>query len=437
MSSGTAVTSWGRLSFEPHRIVHLEGPITNDNLANQLKNGGVAHGSGRSYGDACLNPLGTLWVTTGLDHFLEFDTNKGLLTCEAGVLLGDIQQLAVSFGWMLEVTPGTQFVTVGGAIANDVHGKNHHARGCFGDHVKSLTLIRTDGNVIQCGPDDSAEWFAATVGGLGLTGLITKATLQLRPVESEFINVDTLPYQTLEEYFHLVEESCGRWEYTVAWIDCITKRRGRGLFMRGNHSQVRDDSGILPRKNLTMPFTPPFSPFNQWSVKAFNTAYFHLKKIQTPGRNYHFKRFFYPLDNLQDWNRAYGPKGFFQHQSLFSPEVGYDAIQAMIGEVASFGEGSFLAVLKSFGNRIPNGFLSFPKYGFTLSLDFPNRGDRTRILFDRLDAIVREAEGRLYLAKDACMSRALFEASYPNFAEFWKYRDPGISSSISRRLMED
>ena len=429
------VTSWGHLSADPHHVVDLNDPSRVKALVCDGTKPGVAHGMGRSYGDVCLNPEGTLWVTTGLDHFIAFDDSTGRLVCEAGVLLRDIQRLVIPRGWILPVTPGTQLVTVGGAIANDVHGKNHHVLGSFGDHVQSLTLIRTDAEVIQCGPNEQPDWFAATVGGLGLTGVITQAEIQLRRVDGPWLNTETAPYTNLDEFFRLADDSEADWEHTVSWIDCITGGGGRGLFMRGNPTNVGDRLAPQGRK-LTMPMVPPVSLVNRLSLRPFNMAYYHLKKWQAGRAITHYEPFFYPLDNLLEWNRMYGPKGFFQYQSVVPREVGQDAVQAMLKEIARSGDGSFLAVLKTFGNRQQVGMLSFPQPGVTLALDFPNHGDRTHKLFERLDAIVREAKGRIYLAKDARMPRELFEAGYPRLAEFMKYKDPGISSGLSRRLME-
>lgn len=429
-----AISSWGRLSLEEHSVVSLSDPTQIHNSLKKIAAPGLAYGMGRSYGDVCLNPGGTLWCTTGLDHFIAFDDSTGRLVCEAGVLLKDIQRLVIPRGWTLPVTPGTQLVTVGGAIANDVHGKNHHVLGSFGDHVESLTLIRTDGEVIQCGPNERPDWFAATVGGLGLTGVITQAEIQLRRVDGPWLNTETVPYANLDEFFRLADDCEADWEHTVSWIDCITGGGGRGLFMRGNPTSAGDRPAPQGRK-LTMPMVPPVSLVNRLSLRPFNMAYYHLKKWQTGRAITHYESFFYPLDNLLEWNRMYGPKGFFQYQSVVPREVGQDAVQAMLKEIARSGDGSFLAVLKTFGNRQPVGMMSFPQPGVTLALDFPNHGERTHKLFKRLDAIVREAKGRLYPAKDARMPKELFEAGYPRLAEFIQYRDLGISSGLSRRLI--
>jgi FAD/FMN-containing dehydrogenase len=389
---------------------------------------------GRSYGDACLNPQGTLWLTTGLDHFIAFDDRTGRLVCEAGVLLCDIQRLAVPRGWILPVTPGTQLVTVGGAIANDVHGKNHHVLGAFGDHVQRLTLLRTDGETIQCGADERPDWFAATVGGVGLTGVIVQAEIQLRRIPGPWLETETIPYANLDEFFQLADDSEAQWEHTVSWIDCIPGSGGRGVFMRGNPVAAKRQPAP-PGRQLTMPIVPPVSLVNRLSLRPFNMAYYHLKKWRAGRAVTHYEPFFYPLDNLLEWNRMYGPRGFFQYQSVVPRGVARDAVQSMLQEIARFGDGSFLAVLKTFGNRTPVGMLSFAQPGATLALDFPNHGEHTQKLFARLDAIVTEARGRIYLAKDARMPRALFEAGYPRLPEFLKYRDRGISSGLSRRLM--
>lgn len=428
------VTSWGRLTASPHDLVELHDPIqVPAQIAGQSRPG-IAQGMGRSYGDVCLNPDGLLWRTTGMDHFLAFDDRSGRLRCEAGVLLRDIQQLAIPRGWILPVTPGTQWVTVGGAIANDVHGKNHHRQGTFGEHVLSLRLVRTNGEIIDCGPGLRPEWFAATVGGLGLTGVMVEAEIQLQPTSGPWLETETLPFEQLDDFFRLADESIAAWEHTVSWIDCHRNGGGRGLFLRGTPSTFNERAE--PRRpRLKFPGTPPFSLVNRLTLPLFNQAYFHLKRWQSGRALTHYEPFFYPLDNLQDWNLMYGPRGFFQYQSVVPRATGQDAVQAMLDAITRVGAGSFLAVLKTFGDRPAPGLLSFPQPGVTLALDFPNDGESTLRLFDRLDAIVREAGGRVYPAKDARMPRDLFEAGYPRHSEFIAFRDPGISSGLSRRLL--
>ncbi len=430
-----ALASWGRLECPAHRLEFL---TDRDQVAARLQRvaeSGIAYGMGRSYGDICLAPNGISWQTRGLDRFIAFDPVAGRLICEAGVLLRDIQRFAVPRGWMLPVTPGTQLVTVGGAIANDVHGKNHHVFGAFGNHVLGLRLARTDGSIIDCGPQMQPDWFAATIGGMGLTGIVVTATLQLRPVPGPWLVTETVPFVGLDTFFELADSSEAEWEYTVSWIDCLSGAATRGLFMRGNHRA--GVAGKLPHgKRRAVPFVPPISLVNRLSLRPFNAAYYELKQRQRGLKIEHYEPFFYPLDNLLAWNRIYGPKGFYQYQSVMPRAAGRDAIAAMLQAIAVAGEGSFLAVLKTFGQRESVGMMSFPQAGVTLALDFPNKGSATQRLFARLDAIVQEAGGRIYPAKDARMSRAMFTAGYPRLQEFLNYRDPGLHSAFSQRLMD-
>lgn len=433
------VSSWGRLSRAEHAVRFFSDRTAVPGLLRGA-GPGVCFGMGRSYGDVCLNPGGTLWNMAGLDRFIAFDAESGVLTCEAGVLLRDIQRLFVPRGFMVPVNPGTQIITVGGAIANDVHGKNHHRYGSFGDHVQRLRLARTDGVVVDCGPDREPGLFSATVGGIGLTGAILEADIRLRRVASPFIAAELLPFENLDEFFQLSDASdgtCGTgagFEHTVSWIDCVCGGGGRGIFMRGNPSASQE--GRAPGAGrLAVPFVPPMSLVNSLSLRLFNMLYYAMKKRAAGPSLVHYEPFFCPLDNVREWNRIYGPSGFYQYQSVVPREHGRAATQAMLGEIARSGNGSFLAVLKTFGDRQGLGMLSFPRPGVTLALDFPNKGASTLRLFERLDAIVREAGGRLYLAKDARMPRDLLESGYPRLQEFLAYRDPGVSSAMSRRLM--
>ena len=303
-----------------------------------------------------------------LDRFISFNNKTGILRCEAGVLLRDIQRLVIPRGWILPVTPGTQLVTVGGAIANDVHGKNHHALGSFGDHLLQIRLVRSTGETIDCDRNQHHDWFTATIGGLGLTGVIVEAEIQLQKVASAWLNTETLAYANLDEFFHLADDSEAKWQHTVSWIDCLSGI-GRGIFMRAN--PVAEDSRITPKaRQLTMPFMPPVSLVNRLSLHPFNNAYFYLQKKQAGPGIVHYEKFFYPLDNLLEWNRMYGPKGFFQYQSVVPRSVGKQAVQAMLKEIARSGEGSFLAVLKTFGNREAIGMMSFPQPGCNLGFGF-------------------------------------------------------------------
>ncbi|MBE1159182.1 FAD-binding oxidoreductase [Dyella acidiphila] len=427
------VASWGRLHSCQHELHVLSDRVPIEQQLHADKPG-LAFGRGRSYGDVCLNPDGVLWLTSGLDKFIHFDEASGMLRCESGVSLRDIQRVFVPRGWMLPVSPGTQLVSVGGAIANDVHGKNHHVHGSFGDHVHRIVLKRTDGSSLECAPHLQPDWFRATVGGLGLTGVISEADIQLRRVEGPWLDAETIPFQRVDEFFPLADASEAEFEYTVAWIDCTSGEAGRGLLMRANHNS--DTSWPVTHKApRTMPLVPPVSLVNALSLKPFNALYYHSNRMRDARAHVFFERFFYPLDNLLEWNRMYGPRGFYQYQSVVPRAAGADATKEMLRQIAKSGEGSFLAVLKTFGARAPLGMLSFPMPGVTLALDFPNRGTKTHALFERLDAVVREAGGRLYPAKDARMPRQLFEAGYAQLGTFLPFRDPGISSAMSRRLL--
>lgn len=431
-----SIASWGRLGSHDHELValHDRAQVARQIAAGTGEGSGLAQGNARSYGDVCLNPGGRLWRTTGLDRFIDIDPASGRLRCEAGVLLRDIQRMSLAHGWLLPVTPGTQLITVGGAIANDVHGKNHHVLGSFGDHVLGLRLIRTDGSVIDCGPALQPGWFAATVGGMGLTGVIVEAELQLRRVRGPWLITDTVPLRSLDEFFGLADSSEGGWEHTVAWIDCLSGG-GRGLFFRANPADIPDLAPGAGRAAKRLPFVPPVSLVNSLSLRPLNAAWFRLKRRKAGRTLAHFEQYSYPLDGLHDWNRMYGPRGFYQYQSVVPRADGQGAVRAMLDAIRASGQGSFLAVLKTFGERTGAGMMSFPRPGVTLALDFPNRGAATVRLFERLDAIVREAGGRLYAAKDARMPRGLFESGYPRLPEFLPYRDPGISSAMSRRLL--
>lgn len=426
------LSSWGRVGSWPHDV---RGLADRRLAAEQIRgvSSGLAYGMGRSYGDACLNPGGVVWTTQSLGRFVDFDAERGRLICEAGVLLRDIQRAMLPRGWSLAVTPGTLLVSVGGAIANDVHGKNHHVQGSFADHVRSLRLLRTDGEVIDCGPESNRPWFVATVGGIGLTGVILMAELQLRRVPGAWIDTETLAFENLEAFFALADASEADWEHTVAWIDCIAGGQGRGIFSRGNHAPgpARKEKEMA----LRVPCVPPMSVVNGLTLKAFNTLYYAVKRLRSGRTLVHHEAFLYPLDNIHDWNRLYGPRGFYQYQCVIPRRDAAQAVRDMLDEIGRTGQGSFLAVLKTFGERESSGLLGFPRPGVTLAMDFPNRGDATERLFGRLDALVRSAGGAIYLAKDARMPRDLFEAGYPRYEDFLAYRDPGVSSAMSRRLM--
>lgn len=433
---GASEPSWGRYPKATQRLLAL----TSRHDALPDANGtALPRGNGRSYGDSCLNDGGALLLTRGLDRYIDFDSANGVLECEAGVLLAEILDLAVPQGWFLPVTPGTKFVTIGGAIANDVHGKNHHRVGSFGHHVEGFELLRSDGSRRWCTPTEHADWFAATVAGLGLTGLITRARIRLRRVQGPWMAAEHIRFRNLDEFFALSTQSETDHEYTVAWIDCVARGKalGRGIFSRANHAPARPEQRpAAPARRLRVPLTPPVSLINPLSLRAFNLAYYHKQHGNVVRAVAHYDPFFYPLDSIAEWNRIYGPRGFLQYQCVVPPERAQATIAKLAELISATGTGSFLAVLKQFGSKPPLGMLSFPRPGVTLALDFPNGGQATFALLDRLDEVVSEADGAVYPAKDARMSARHFQRYFPRWKAFEAYIDPALSSSFWRRVTE-
>ena len=395
----------------------------------------LARGCGSSYGDSCLNAGGTLIDTTRLDRLIAFDRATGVVRGEAGVTLEALLDVIVPAGWFLPVTPGTRRVTLGGAVANDVHGKNHHRAGSFGAHVRALELVRSDGSRAVCAPRRDAARFAATVGGLGLTGLVTWVELALRPIACAMLEVETLRFHGVDEFLALSAASHERFEHAVAWVDTTARGRAfaRGLFMRANHAEA--PGALVPRardRRLSVPADFPALALSRPSVRAFNALHFALAK--TGQRRMHLEPFFYPLDAIGQWNRMYGRRGFVQHQCVVPMGDARESVTALLDAVCASGDASFLSVLKVFGDHPSPGMLSFPRPGVTLALDFPMRGERTLALLERLDAIVAQAGGAIYPAKDARMSPQMFRRSFPRLEEFAAHVDPAFSSSLWRRV---
>jgi FAD/FMN-containing dehydrogenase len=392
-------------------------------------------GLGRSYGDVCLNHGNTLLLTRGMDRMLAFDQDRGVLRCEAGVTLAEILEFAVPRGWFLPVTPGTKFVTIGGAIANDVHGKNHHVAGTFGRHLMRFELLRSDGSRMVCSPAENSEWFAATISGFGLTGLIHWAEIQLKKIRSRKVRYEATKFHGLEEFVALSEEKRDR-EYTVSWIDCVARGKdaARGIFMCGDHSELAEMSETRAEKTISFPFDLPTIALNRSTVGMFNSLYFH-KQGKSVSKLIDYEPFFYPLDAVLHWNRMYGKQGLLQFQCVVPHANGLEAIGGILKAIADSGLASFLAVLKVCGDVASPGMMSFPKPGITLALDFPIREERTFALVDRLGVMTAEAGGRLYAAKDARMTGDQFRQFYPRWREFSRYVDEKFSSSFWRRVM--
>ena len=428
--------SWGRY---PNASQFIEPVFWRESgLPRMSRNGTVlCHGLGRSYGDACLNDGGTLLATRGLDRFIAFDDATGILRCEAGVSLAEILDLTVPRGWFLPVLPGTGFVTIGGAIANDIHGKNHHSAGSFGNFVRRLFLRRSDGQAVLCSENSDAELFRASIGGLGLTGMIEWAEIALRPVVNAWIDAEILRYDSLGDFFHLSAESESRFEYLVSWVDTSAagKSLGRGVLIRGNHSRdaALRSKKLSSRAPVDMPLDLPSWVLNPLTIKLLNFVYYR-KQIRPIERSViPYRPFFSPLDGIGNWNRMYGRRGFLQWQCLVPRAEGEQAFAEILASVVRSGLASFVSVMKTMGPIPSRGLISFPGPGVTLALDFPNTPESFSLL-DRLDDLVCSAGGRIYPAKDARMSAAHFQKFYPRWRELEQLRDPLFSSGLWRRL---
>jgi FAD/FMN-containing dehydrogenase len=426
--------SWGRyprLSVEVRPLFWKEDfPPTNASGAKML-----AVGMGRSYGDVCLLQNGALLRTPNLDRLISFDSQTGLLRCEAGVTLAEILDFAVPRGWFLPVSPGTKYVTVGGAIANDIHGKNHHIAGTFGRHTPSFELIRSDGTQVVCSATQNPDWYSATIGGMGLTGLISWAEVQMRPIVSRRIRLQSTKFIGLEEFIALSKAST-QVEYSVAWIDCVAQGRNfaRGIFMQGQHDQNPGPLTPLAKPKFALPFDLPAFALTRSSVGAFNTLYYHKQLSKQRSGLTDYEPFFYPLDSILQWNRLYGKQGLLQFQCVLPWESDLLGITQLLKAITASGLASFLAVIKVFGDVASPGMMSFPMPGITLALDFPIRREVSFSLLDRLAAITAEFGGRMYPAKDACMSAAHFQQFYPQWQQWATYIDPAFSSNFWQRV---
>ena len=436
------VTSWGGVLRKPHRVAR---PGWRDELPHVVGEAVLREldvlpcGARRSYGDSGLNPQGVLVDTSDLDRILAFDPETGVVRAEGGVCFDTLLRVFVPKGFFLPVTPGTRFVTLAGAIANDVHGKNHHVAGTIGNWVHRIGLLNSDGQKRELSHTDNPDLFRATIGGLGLTGIITWAELQLVPVSGSIMSVETQAFDNLKEFFGLSLESEVRFDYAVSWIDSLSSgpSLGRGIFSRANHAADEDGQpSTRHHAQRTMPFHLPGFLFNRQTVRTFNKAYYWNGKRNSGQTLQPITGFFYPLDAIHHWNRIYGKQGFYQYQSVVPKAVQEDATHEMLRAIAAEGQSSFLSVLKTFGAAKPSpGMLSFPMEGVTLALDFPNKGTKTTALLDRLDAIVKEAKGRLYPAKDGRMSPEMFRLGFPDWEDFAKHVDPNFSSHFWRRVV--
>ncbi|WBV52392.1 FAD-binding oxidoreductase [Chryseobacterium gambrini] len=404
------VTNWGNFPI-------VEKEMRSDDSFRKIKefvlnhNEVIARGNGRCYGDSSLGEH--IFSTKKLNKFISFDRLNGIIECESGVLLSDVLEIAVPQGYFLYVTPGTKFVSVGGAIASDVHGKNHHAEGCFSEYVIEFKLMIENGDIINCSREENSDKFWATIGGMGLTGIILTAKFKLKNIESAYIRQESIKAENLDEIFNLFEES-ESWTYTVAWIDCLQKGKniGRSILMRGEHAFQHELPQKFKEKPLrlkkkfepTVPFYFPGFVLNSLTVKIFNYLYYKKQSKKEVKNFIDYETFFYPLDFVHDWNKIYGKSGFIQYQMMIPKESGKEGMKKILETIANSGNGSFLAVLKLYGKENPEAYNSFPFEGYSLALDF-KVNSKLKKLIDQLDDIVERYNGKIYLTKDS-MSRS-------------------------------
>jgi decaprenylphospho-beta-D-ribofuranose 2-oxidase len=418
-----AIAGWGRRPVRPGRVVRSER-LALPAAAGPL----LPRGLGRAYGDAAVpaSADGVVIETARADRILDFDPASGVLTCEAGLSLAEIIRVFLPRGWFLPVTPGTKFVTVGGCVASDVHGKNHHRDGSFGGFVERLRLCTADGRLAVAGPGVERELFLATVGGMGLTGLIVEVAFRLRPVESPWIVLDTRCVGGLDEMLDGLRESSRDWPYSVGWIDGLARGRalGRGVLMRGRHASRGETGDRLPRppRAARVPCDAPEWLLNPVFMRLFNRLYHARHRAVREPRLVSCEQFFYPLDALHGWNRLYGARGFLQYQCAIPHPAGTAPLRALLEKLTAREAASFLAVIKDFGPG-SDAYLSFPVAGTTLSLDLPYRGPGTEALVHELNRVVIEAGGRVYLAKDAVTRAEDFALMMPRLEQWKAARD--------------
>lgn len=428
------VQGWGRAHKYRHKT-QAPGYLSEMSFSRHPGMVTTLHGQGRSYGDIALNDGGCIVKTSNLSRLIAAEWTTGLVRCEAGMTLDQLLRVSVPKGWFLSVTPGTKFVSLGGAVANDVHGKNHHEVGSFGNCVTALGLKRSDGETLRLSRNENTDLFELTISGLGLTGFIQWVELQLIPIRSPLMYVENFRYNSLEEFFELSDQSKD-WPYTVSWVDCFAsgKALGRGVFTRARHDQTH--MALVPHSNgkLSFPVDAPGWLLNRATITTFNVLYRARPGAFFKGKQ-SYGAFFYPLDGIKDWNRMYGKRGFYQHQSLIPPVHAAQAMCELLNTIRTSGQGSFLAVMKNHGPEGSPGRNSFCFEGTSLALDFANKGTKTVGLIAALDAIVMRYEGRLYPAKDGLMSAQTYKRGFPHWRELEAMRDPALNSAFWQRVI--
>jgi FAD/FMN-containing dehydrogenase len=432
LKSQSVIQSFGRLDRKSRISASFADAAADLRRGNVARGSWLAFGNSRSYGDSAHSDRGILVRSRERARILSFDTQSGTLIAEPGVTLGEITLHTGPHGWFLPVTPGTKHVTLGGAIANDVHGKNHHRRGSFGAHVISFDLLRSDGVTRRCSAEEHINLFNATIGGFGLTGMIVSATILLMKVGAADVCEQITPFRSLEEYLDLAQSADQNNEYAVAWLDQLSAG-GRGLLMVANHAEEGSFAPHRLKPRITVPFQPPLNCLNGLSLSAFNALYFNSKSRNRGVKTSTYDGFFYPLDQVGNWNYLYGPKGLYQHQSVIPLEAAASVLPQLLAASRHAGQASFLTVLKRFGTMASPSLTPFARPGYTLTLDFPNRGAKTLALLSELDRITVDAGGAVNAYKDARMSPQTFAASYPNWRQLEALRDPAFVSDFWRR----
>jgi len=430
--------SWGRFPKPQGQKYQQVIRYTDSQSLNEVvsdKDSIICYGNGRSYGDSALNKR--ILYTRKRSLMLDFNEETGVLHCQAGLLLSEILDVFVTRGWFLPVTPGTKYITVGGAISSDVHGKNQQLVGSFSNFVYSLNLALADGTVRECSQTLNSELFKAVCGGMGLMGVIVDAHIQLKKIPSSYIEQSTLVTSNLQQTLDAFEYD-DSFDYSVAWIDCLSsgKTMGRGVVNLGKHAPI-NKFDWKEKSFLSVPKYFPSFLLNRFSGKLFNSAYYQHNRTKNENQIVHMDQFFYPLDSINHWNRIYGNRGFLQYQFVIPKEQGFDCLSEILAAISKYGKGAYLGVLKLFAKGNDN-YLSFPMPGYTLAVDFKVQAGLLDFL-KNLDELVVRYKGRFYLAKDSRVSKQVFELGYPNISKFRQLRaEYGLSNKFqsyqSRRL---
>lgn len=440
--------SWGRYtSSTPKNITEVTAnwsPGAGEHLAPYL-----AYGLGRTYGDVCLNNGGTLLRTTKLNQIIFFDAKKGVVRAEAGVSIAEILSTVVQHGWFVPVTPGTKFVTLGGALANDVHGKNHHSAGTFGCFVRSFELIRSTGEKFVCSPGSNPELYSATIGGMGLTGLVTWIEFQLIPIDNSMIKMERKRVGSISEMISCILHADQHNQYTVGWLDTTSKggKLGRGVLFKGDHAEkelavqtegrefeeTQYSQGQANSLFSALPYVGQYL-LNSTTISIFNSFYYAYNTSSETPYTASIDSFFYPLDAIPHWNRVYGASGMIQYQFVVPLNDGKYITQSVLKKMRSVNASSFLSVIKVFGEKLSPGMMSFPIPGITLAMDIPAGVAGLLPALDFCDEMIAEVGGRIYPAKDSRMKGSMFRRMYPRLDEFTTYVDPQFSSSFWRRV---